>query len=475
MKMEKLKSPRMILFLILNSMVFSQMALAHVSKGPKVPETVRQFLEWEFHANVVNDPTERLPQSFKMEHFEFPLKHIVKDLDPEFSSKINDSLIFEKNGKKYIRWIINPEDTVYHKNFEVALKKRDIPYERKKYFDGFLTASRSLIVHDPKTNAIFSAKVSTNNTGGWWKNKSFSESQVEKGRLGTKFVKKSNNIVPYQTLKPLYEPAGFSLKDGVKGLVHQGMLIRDLDNLATNENYYLPGFAALHPEVGKEIAALNGSDNPAEYWRKNFALPLARAQAEFAAYHGLSYASAHMQQFAVELDKNHRPTGKIIFRDFQDANAFRPFFDKDIPANKEFLDSWYSGYKQDDLVVRFGMFKAKLAPSWIDKTEQRKWMNDFFAEFEKTYSKITGIPQYILSHKTKIGGSLKTYITKEYKVEKINKDLFSKGTPHGYWMKYFNMTRCFQGEKMTKDGRSCEEALQELHLRLALDGNCREK
>ena len=114
----------------------------------------------------------------------------------------------------------------------------------------------------------------------------------------------------------LDEPAVF----GIKAL-DQGMIIRMLGELPSRGKHYIPGFSVLHEEEGKHIAKLNGSDDPAEFWKEHYIKPLGRGIAELFAMTGLAYDSPHSQNFLVELDNNFKPTGKIVFRDLGDSYA----------------------------------------------------------------------------------------------------------------------------------------------------------
>jgi hypothetical protein len=82
------------------------------------------------------------------------------------------------------------------------------------------------------------------------------------------------------------------------------------------DHYYLPGFSALHEDLGKQIALKAGYSDPALHWKRYLVEAAARAQAEFTAMTGLVLDSPHGQNLLVELDKDFKPTGRIAIRDF---------------------------------------------------------------------------------------------------------------------------------------------------------------
>ncbi len=340
-----------------------------------------------------------------IEHYEIPLKMIQADLSKSMSKDIYDALVFERDGRKLIRWVINPEDTRWHLEIAEWLKANGEPVVKGQHFTGYQTASRSYLVRDPLNGVQFSTKVSTNKTGGNWTDKKQTWEDAWQVRMAYQYVE--DVITKRGGLKNsvwISEPAAF----GINAL-DQGMLIRAYDSLADGKTTLIPGFAALHEEWGKEIARQNGSNDPAKFWNDNYNKPLARALAEIYALTGMSYDSPHSQNFMIELDSNNRPTGRIGLRDMGDSYMTQDVFEAagraDIPKRWD-KDNVLRGH----LSVAAGLLHGNVDPSWMDtegkkidniiknilniRTEDssyEKWGKDFFTEFEAEFLKITGV------------------------------------------------------------------------------------
>src|SRR3954468_5502541 len=87
-------------------------------------ENAEWLVYFETQANAVS---KRSDHAIKIEHFEIPLS-VIEKLQSDSSDKgALESLIFKKeDGKQYVRWIINPEDTKWHKDVEKWLKANNL-------------------------------------------------------------------------------------------------------------------------------------------------------------------------------------------------------------------------------------------------------------------------------------------------------------------------------------------------------------
>lgn len=365
---------------VLLTLLVGLQSLANISTAMKT------LVDMETKANAV---AVRSNEAVKIEHFEIPLRLVEQDVMKSYPKDIIASLIFEKNGEPHIRWMINPEDTKWHKEVEKWLTENKVSTERHHHFIGYQTASRSYIIYDPETKAEFSLKVSTNVTGGNWTDKKQTWEDASQIRMLNDFILDrlskfggiSNTVV-------LYEPATF----GIKAL-DQGMVVRSYGDLPKSKFHYLPGFSAVHEDVGRRIAEINGSNNPAEFWNKHYNLPLARSLAEFAALTGVVYDSPHSQNFMIELDKNMKPTGRIVLRDFGDSYLNEDFFKavgrSDIPRKWE-----QPNITRGNFYVAVGIMHGNEPPSWLDMkgkgpNSYNSWGADFFTEYSKAFEEKT--------------------------------------------------------------------------------------
>ncbi|MFN7728323.1 MAG: hypothetical protein ACK5P7_04130 [Bdellovibrio sp.] len=94
-----------------------------------------------------------------------------------------------------------------------------------------------------------------------------------------------------------------------------GMVVRDVR--ATDDgNYYLPALSI--PYVGREIAQINGTSFEA-FFERAYAQLLGEAKARLLLRTGLQMATPNPQNMLLQLDRNLKPTGKLVFRDVSDA------------------------------------------------------------------------------------------------------------------------------------------------------------
>lgn len=355
-----------------------------------ISEEMQRLVTFETKANAV---ASRSNQKIILEHFEIPLELVEANVALRAPPQFVQSMIFEKNGKKLVRWILNPEDTKWHKEVEKFLRQNGVPALRYKYFEGYQTASRSYIAVDPQSGAEFSIKGSTDKTGGHWADKKQTWDDAKQIRKITDFVADSLKQQPaLQNIVLLDETMAF----GIKGL-DQALVIRSYDGLTNSGKTYVPGFSVMHDEVGRKIAKLNGSDDPGTFWNEHYNKPLGRALAEFLALTGMVYDSPHSQNFLVELDANLRPTGKIALRDFGDAYLLENYFE--AIGRKDITQVWEKdNVIKDKLRVSVGILHGNEEPSWLNVADvsgtnksYRKWGSDFHSEFLNEFERQTGI------------------------------------------------------------------------------------
>ncbi|MGZ3772329.1 MAG: ferric iron reductase [Pseudobdellovibrionaceae bacterium] len=376
-----------------------------------ISKEMHAMVRMETHSNAV---ASRDSNFVKLEHYEIPLELVVSNIALRSNPEFVNSMIFEKNGKKFVRWVINPEDTKWYKEVEAFLIKHNIQPVHHKHFIGYMTASRSYIAVDPKTGAEFSVKVSTDKTGGNWRDKKQTLEDGEQIRMMTDFVNKQVKSQP--ELKNIIladEPIVFGIKD-----IDHGMVIRSYEELTKSGKRYVPGFSIMHEKFGKDLALANGSSDPAAYWNEHYNKPLARALAEFFALTGMAYDSPHSQNFLVELDEKNRPTGKIVLRDFGDTYLATDFFK--AVHREDILKTWeQSNLQTGSIGISVGVLHGNTPPSWMNINSNTAnsydgWGQDFFIEFEKEFKQQTGIDIATANPQRERRSMGSFYITKRY-------------------------------------------------------------
>ena len=378
---------------------------------------VQELVTYETRANAA---ATRSDTQVNIEHYEIPLSLVGADLAQRMPNEIKKALIFQRNGVDYVRWVINPEDTLWHLEVKRFLESRGLSSEKKSHLLGSMTASRSYIIEDPTSGAQFSIKVSTNKTGGHWKDKKQPIQDAKDIRVIADYVHQEQQMKPFEHLITMDEPGIFMLET-----LDQAMVIRTLDGLAGTTKRYLPGFSALHKEMGVKIAMLNGSSNPEEFWRKNYNEPLAKALAELAVRTGLTYDSPHSQNFLIELDEMYRPTGKIVIRDFGDSYLCKEHFiakgRADIPEN------WtQKNVKTGKIKISVGVIHGNKFPNWMNETHYQQWGKQYFEIYKQEFSRLSGIPTSELITEIQMS---KRYFVGSYKISGQHWEQFLSGLP----------------------------------------------
>lgn len=344
---------------------------------------VRTLIDMETQSNGAGL---RSNESVQMVHYEIPLDLISEGKDLNLSPQLYNSMVFVKNGKKFVRWVINPEDTKWFKEVESFMKSHNLEPIRHSYFKGFQTASRSYIVIDPNNGAQFSIKTSTNHTGGAWKDKKQDYKDGFDILLISDLMKKIQAQKPFEHTVIMQEPLVFGVKT-----IDQSIVIRELADIARKEEFiYVPGFSILHEETGKQIAKINGSSDPAAYWNEHYIKPMAHSAAEIVARTGIWYDSPHGQNFLVELTKDLKPTGRMVLRDLGDIYVNQQVMQ--ALGESEVLKKFST--KENiikSLNVSFGPLHGNVVPSWINQTIYNSWAKEFYSVFKADYFQSTGI------------------------------------------------------------------------------------
>lgn len=416
----------------------------------QISKNAQQLVTWETKANAVATRSDKV---IEIRHYEIPLKFLQQSIDDSLETSIQESLVFEKNGEKYVRWIINPEDTKWHLELKEFLEKNKLDSKTYKFFDGYLTASRSMIIVNPDNGATFSLKVSTNITGGNWTDKKQTWIDAQQVRRMNAWIGEVMSNMKTDTLVIMDEPMAFGIKE-----IDQGMIMRSLNDVPKNEHYYMPGFSVLHGDEGARIAKLNGAKDVAEFWNKHYNQPLAKAMAEFFAYTGASYDSPHSQNFLVELDKKMKPTGRIVFRDLGDTYLLADFANN--TKFKHLLPLWEDGNVHNGrLSSAVGLLHGNQAPYWLDEEKYLKYGQDFYDTYEKKLSEMTNVP---------VSELRQTKMTSSYQFSYVSKSYPTKSEA---WVNYLKYANCLSGEKKTLAGVDCPEFFLKKQKKIDCAGN----
>ncbi|MNK08024.1 Ferric iron reductase FhuF-like transporter [compost metagenome] len=387
-----------------------------------------------YHETKSNAVARRELEPRAMPHYEIPLRLLDIDFADRFPERIRQHLIFEHNGEKYARWIINPEDTLWFKEVAQHFRAQGIDLIKKYYFTGYQTASRSYIVEDPNKTIQFSVKSSTNKADGDWLKKKQPVGEAIDSRMNADILSFVQKKLQFEHAIILDEPAILKIP-----AIDQAVVIRDLHALndSSSGRYYLPGFAALHETTGKKIALQNGSNNPLDFWTEHYIKATARAMAELAARTGIQFDSPHSQNFLIELDINMKPTGRIVLRDLADFYIYEKFMHALHPDAQTYLRNYSQRDRLIDYIhASFAPLHGNSNPTWVNDAQYTQWKEIYYSEFEKTFSKISNLP--LATFKTTGSYQVAKYFKQRYTidgnsdaVQKFWKNVSETKTPRG--------------------------------------------
>jgi hypothetical protein len=452
---------------------------------PTPAQSWQQLMQWEYFANGIAEDRAKDKATFVPQYFLIPKEEVLtyRPANMEKDAVAEKLVSAEKEGKEYVRWFINPEDTQYHLILADYLKEKGLDHQLHSYREsdptnpapgeelGHKSASRSSLLkirpdnNDATTttttnnnnanegSAIF-YKTSTNFTGGRWKStKKLQRTDVDDSMYASEISTRVSKRLKLGNLELAKEPLAMMIKEENipvgKEKIDQGVVYRTFGDFPKNQTYLLPGFSAFHQTEGARLALLNSNDpdakKPGVYWRKHYAGPVGKALANFIFTHHLTPTSIHSQQLLIELDKNYIPSGKIVMRDFNDSAAITPLWDKKNYA--KFLQEWNED-KHDDLMLSFLLFHGSHRPTWIDSTEEKNWEKAYFDSFENELASLLDV-----------------------KVDQLRKkDAFNHSDSISYFGRHWNLTApifrpwiaaqdCFKGYEKTPAGLSCDDVL----------------
>ena len=271
--------------------------------------------------NKQNPAADKSEKPFWIEHIEIPLSYLQEDAGKGLNQQIHESLLFTNSeGIKMVRWILNPEDTQWGNEVIDNLKSKGLNVERKRFFIGYTTSSRSCIVQNPETGVVFSIKSSTNVTGGNWKNKKETVRAAKAGRLMSDYIADNYKTNENRTLSIIKEPLAYYLPE-----IDQGIIVRQYNHFFNNPDgrKLVPVFS--FAERIEYYAQKSSYQGPLQdFFNETLVKRGGEAVAELFLNYGIVYNSPHGQNFLIELDRNEKPTGRLFARDYADSHLFEP-------------------------------------------------------------------------------------------------------------------------------------------------------
>jgi len=284
------------------------------------PDAVAQWLEWETNANLVGFRTQAEP--VEVEVAWVPRDALEIHVLPGAPLEIVDQFL-RPDHVCFPRHPLNTDPTVAFSDAPV----------RERWTARF-TSSRTLALPGPESGArLASLKLATDHP-----HRAFL--QPEKTRLREEAVDAVAWVRVIDRIDHRLEPLeGVALVSEVLVVLvvggESGFMVRDL-RLFQDGHYYLPALSI--PFVGPQIARSLGEDFEALFG-EHFAEAVGRAKARLFARYGLWYETPNPQNLLLQLDRDLRPTGTLVFRDVGDGEcATDAFTASDAPWTRVTAD-----------------------------------------------------------------------------------------------------------------------------------------
>ncbi len=276
---------------------------ASYNKTIVISDAYMQLLLWEQQATLsyFKQSTEPVEISVSKVPVELIKAEKTKLLPTEIMKK------FIAPSNKEILWPHHP----YNQDARPPFQNLNVQTQKWK---GYLTASRSIALIDGGLRG-FTLKMATDRPHGP-KNprqleKVITNVDVLPALVHSNHINENDKrLGPDPMLIVLKEVMTISDKE-----THEGIVLRDARAL-DDGNYYLPALSI--PYVGKEIAKANGKKFES-FFAKHFARALGEAKARFLLRYGMQLEAPNPQNILLQLDRDLKPTGKIVFRDISDA------------------------------------------------------------------------------------------------------------------------------------------------------------
>jgi hypothetical protein len=276
---------------------------AHREPFSVKPDPVAQWLDWEQQANLVGFRTSSAP--VQVDVVAVPRSAVETHVLPGAPSDVLD--LFLRGDRVLVpRHPLNRDKTVAFSDAPVA-----------EHWTARFTSSRTLAFPGADSgDALFSVKLATDHPHPSFR-------QPEKTKLRHEAIdaitwawvldRIDGLLGPIDSEVVLLPEMLIVLVDGHES----GFLVRDL-RLFQDGHYYLPALSL--PFVGRAIASAHGATLDA-FWGRSFAEQVGRAKACLLARYGLWFETPNPQNLLLQLDRNLRPTGRLVFRDMGDGDC----------------------------------------------------------------------------------------------------------------------------------------------------------
>jgi hypothetical protein len=265
-------------------------------------DPVAQWLDWEEQANLVGFRTSTEP--VEVEIVDVAREDVEVHVLPGAPEEILDRFL-HGDRVSFPRHPLNRDASVAW--FDAPVRER---------WQARFTSSRTLALPGRESGrALFSLKMSTDHPHPDFM-------QPEKTRLREEAIDAVRWVERIARIDALLGPdPELMLVTEVLVVLARGgetgFMVRDL-RAFQDGHHHLPALSL--PFVGRQIASLRGEPFEA-FWGRCYAAAVGRDKARLLARYGLWYETPNPQNLLVRLERDLRPTGRLVFRDVGDGNC----------------------------------------------------------------------------------------------------------------------------------------------------------
>ena len=266
------------------------------------PDPVTQWLDWEARANLAGFRT-------STEAVDVPVAWVPReDLEVHILPGAPPEIVDRFLQGAHVCFPRHPLNT------DPSVAWFDAP--TREHWTARFTSSRTLALPGPESGALLcSLKLATDHPHPRFH-------QPEKTKLREEAIGAVDWVRVIARIDRLLEPLqAVALVSEVLVVLaagrESGFMVRDL-RLFQDGHYYLPALSL--PFVGPQIARMHGEDLE-EFWGRHYAQAVGRAKARLFARYGLWYETPNPQNVVVQLARDLRPTGTLVFRDVGDGEC----------------------------------------------------------------------------------------------------------------------------------------------------------
>ena len=271
-----------------------------------LPEEVQQWLEWEISPTVKGWDQERVVSRIPIAKIA-PDSVSIEILSSQDVTGIESAL----EGTKQIDWYKHP----YNQDSSVPNFKLPI----KKYGEAYHTASRTIVTRIK--GRLVSLKMATDRPMGPTR-----DFQPGKVKLDADL---KYSVARSQAIERIDKKIGFDsellIQKEIAAVIDQqtknGYLFRDM-SILEDGHYYFPAHQI--PYLGKEITTRLNVENTSLFWQKHWAEAVGKLQARLLIRYGIAVRAVNPQNFLIQLDKDFRPTGRLVWRDLAESHLIAP-------------------------------------------------------------------------------------------------------------------------------------------------------